>query len=815
MSGRRWLLVAVGGLAVLMVAGRLLASVYAEWTWYAAMDALPLYQSRLLHESVLRGGTAIAGFAFAFANLYAVRRSIVSLVLPRRLGNIDFGEEVPGRRLTWLVVLIALALAVFLAILQDDWATLELARLGLPFGERDPYQDRDLGFYLYNLPLERSLHFSMVLALLTVGVVVVLLYAITPSLRWQGGRLRVSTYVRRHFAVFGCLLLIETGWGYRLDAVSLLTLGSGASHAFTAFDDKILVPLLTGLSIAAIASSAVVLWTAWSGLRHIALTIFSLMVLVGPGLRLVLPVLDRWSTTDAQRLARERPYLSARTQFTRRAFGVDQVLDADSAHVPPMTRLEAARGVSSWDPAALARSVALAHRDLTTITTAWTPSADGLGALIVQRPSAGPGSPSVTKLRVTSADETGRTLSQGPDVSGQDDGIPALLVEPGAPLFAVVADSNRDLAAPSFSTFTERLAHAWNLRNPRLLALEVPDPRPRIMLHRDVRERIGALVPFLTVGPTLQSAVVSDSLYWMAELFVTSDEYPLAQSLLFAGEQRQYVRHAAMAVVQAHTGRVFIIGDLQPDAVTRTWMRRYPWLFKSRDVLPAGLNALWPPPVDRAAVQGDAIAHVGFPGDTINPSRNAAASESLAEPADAAPRLYAQHGDTGPLTASIGVLESNERIVGVLLARGGALPRVEWHRIASKVAWRGVLDELWASAKRAGLYGNKRGADRKGQVQLLPLKEGFAFAQSYYSWPADAAPTLRGVAVLTGTGTLTGMTLAEALGVSQPAAPGASDLLRSRISALYETMSAAMRRGDWKAFGDAYAALGRLLRAAP
>jgi hypothetical protein len=241
-------------------------------------------------------------------------------------------------------------------------------------------------------------------------------------------------------------------------------------------------------------------------------------------------------------------------------------------------------------------------------------------------------------------------------------------------------------------------------------------------------------------------------------------------------------------------------------------MQRFPWLFVSRDRLPAALGALWPPPVDRAAIQGDAIAHAGYPGDTINPSRVAATRQSSS---DVPPLLYAQHGEVGPLTASIAVLESGERMVGVLLARGGREPGVEWHRVASKIPWRGVLDELWASAKRAGMYGSKRGSDRRGQVQILPLQDGLGFTQPFYSWAPDAPPTLRGVTLLEGERTHAGATLAEALGVSRPDPEGAKGALRSRVAALYEAMSTAIRRGDWKAFGDAYAALGRLLRAAP
>ncbi|MFI5246357.1 MAG: UPF0182 family protein, partial [Gemmatimonadales bacterium] len=208
MKRRTWVLISLASLALLLLAGRFVAGLYAEWSWYTAMGALPLYRAKLAHQAGLLGGTALAGFVLAFANLYAVRSSIVSLVLPRRLGGMEFGEAVPGRRLTGIVFAISVVLAILLSLQQDDWTILALARAGLSFRESDPYAERDLGYYVYRLPFEQSLFVWAVGALATVGLVVVFLDAITPSLRWTQGKLYVSAYVRRHVAALGALALL-------------------------------------------------------------------------------------------------------------------------------------------------------------------------------------------------------------------------------------------------------------------------------------------------------------------------------------------------------------------------------------------------------------------------------------------------------------------------------------------------------------------------------------------------------------------------------------------------------------------------------
>jgi hypothetical protein len=806
-------LVSLAAVALLMLAGRVVAGVYAEWTWYAAIGALPLYRSKLTHEAALLAGTTLAGFALAFANLYAVRSSIVSLVLPRRLGNLEIGEAVPGRRLTGLVFAIAAALAILLALQQDDWTILALARIGLPFHETVPFNDRDFGFYVYRLPLERSLFAWAVGALTTVSIVVIFLYAITPSLKWEQGRLYVSAYVRRHFAALGALALLLVAWNYRIDSLSLLANGSGALGAFVAYDYRFTLPLLTGLSIATLVAAPLVLWSGWHGYRRVTLGIVAVLVLGGPGVRFILPELVRWAPSEWDTRARDKPYLRTRTLFTRRAFGLETIVDADSARVAPVTRDAMARGVSSWDPAALVRTSSFDRRGMSVAAFAWVATPGGISAVIAQHASNGAGAWTLTSTDATSADERGRALPRLAERPAAGDGtIPAVLVEEGGSGWTVVADSGGRLAAPSFATRWERFAHAWHLQSPRLLTIDVPEPRPRIEFHRDVRERIEALAPFFTIGPTLLAAVRGDSLYWVADLFVTSDEYPLSEAVVFAGAPRHYVRRAATAFVQAQTGRVTIVAEAHPDIVTQSWMRRYPWLFVPHTELPAGLDAVRPPAVDWTALQGFALARIGLSRDSIVPRALTPGDDADAELAGDGPTFFAPLGDRGPLALSVGVVDASSRVIGTLVARGGDDPRTEWHRTPPSPRWADLRSALQHAADSAG-FGRQRRYSRRGRIQLIPTASGMAYVQTFYEWPPDAPPSIAGVVVMQRGESKTGPSLSEALGVTRPIASSGTASLRARVAALYDVMSSAMRLGDWRAFGEAYSQLGRLLRA--
>ena len=169
---RRWVVMLLVAIALTLLVGRWASMVYANWQWYDALGALSLYRSELAHEAAWRLGAGGVAFAFAFLNLYALRRSIISLVLPRRIGNLDIGEAVPGPILLAVVIGIAVVLAVFLSALPGDWTTFAFARFARPFREMDPYLDRDLSYLVAWLPFEIELHDWATLLLVVVGALI-------------------------------------------------------------------------------------------------------------------------------------------------------------------------------------------------------------------------------------------------------------------------------------------------------------------------------------------------------------------------------------------------------------------------------------------------------------------------------------------------------------------------------------------------------------------------------------------------------------------------------------------------------------------
>jgi hypothetical protein len=92
MTSRRRLAWALAAAAAILFFGRGLALLYADSAWYIALGASPIWHEKVHDLAVIHLASAVFAGSFALVNFYAIRRSIVSLAFPRRLGNVEFGE---------------------------------------------------------------------------------------------------------------------------------------------------------------------------------------------------------------------------------------------------------------------------------------------------------------------------------------------------------------------------------------------------------------------------------------------------------------------------------------------------------------------------------------------------------------------------------------------------------------------------------------------------------------------------------------------------------------------------------------------------
>ncbi|HKG93251.1 MAG TPA: UPF0182 family protein [Gemmatimonadaceae bacterium] len=837
MTHRRWFFTALAAAALVLLAGRVLAGWYTEFLWYQAMGASSLWRSKTMNTWLLRALSAVAGSVFVFMNVLAVRNSVVSLSLPRRIANLEIPEEVPGRYLTGAAAFLSVLLGAVLTIPQEStsWTLLGLVRYGVPFRDTDPYFHQDLGFFTYWLPFENALFYWSLLALVIAALVVIFLYAITSSLRWERGELRVSGYVRRHLAVLAALLLVLLGWSYRLDQYTLLTNGTGPEGAFGYVDHHVLLHVNVVLMLFSWGAAVLVGWAAWTGQLRLAAGTIGGLVLLSLMLHQALPAVVRRGGPEPDTDARELDYLATRAAYTQRAYAVNRLTRA-APRSGFATLAELSRAVPAWHAGALARAALHGGRaGAPSGQVGWRATSAGIVAELVERPAGTAATPPPesapragggwTLLRVDAsrADERGALVGVEDGGSARGDAIPLPqpLVHDSASGYSIVSDSLRAVPAAEIVSLRSRLAHAWSLQNLRLLFGPPPSADARIVMHRDVRDRVRTLAPFFLQGRSLTPILYHDSLHWALHLYSYSRTYPLSQHFTLRRDELSLLHHAATAVVQASTGRVtMVLSDTALDPLSATWVGRFPEMFKSPDEVPPELAALLPPPTDGALAQTAAFARFGT--RTQGGSNRHVPTEALTDAGSPeGETLIRIPGAVPQVATTTPLLGAGDSVTAIVLTTGGARPRSWWYELPkSPGRWPTIADQLRrrADSTAGGAPPRDSGAPR-GRLLAVPLDSGAAFVQPFYTLHADGTPLLARVAVLVDGTPRVVRDLAELAGGERqpvdstpPATPAA---FRERVEALYDQMRAALQRGDWTGFGRAYDELGRLLGRAP
>ncbi len=826
---RGWLVIGVAVAAALLLLGRAVTSLVVEHAWFIAMGVPALWWERAINTALLQGGACIAGAAFAFANLHAVRRTILAVAVPSRVANIELTAMIPARRLLSLTILMAIFIGIALATPLDDWTQVAMARHGIPFGEIEGFLNRDLGFYVYWVPLEESLYVWALVSVVSISLLVMVLYALTRSLRLDGRRVVATAHARRHISALGALVLLLLAWSYRLDGFDLLRSGSGPDGAFLRVDHVVSLRVDELMTLVSALGAVLILRAGWMSQLRLAFITLSLVLVGAIGLRHVLPsVMSRSSVLgDPQR--RDRDYLETRTLVSRRAYDVDGIRFGGTDSQPRVsTRLKSgdlARSVSLWDGAAAQqRSTDAARGTMVPAPTAWTVGGNGaVHALIARRPISGEERWTLSLSDATLPvlrDSAIALASDGDDSGGI---VPRAAVGPGFSGHALLVDPTGAVLGTTLRTIEQRIAHAWAARDPDLLQLEsAADPLPVYVSQRDVRTRVATLAPVFAQGNDVTPLVHDGSLYWTVNLYSTSDSYPLSQQWQLAGEVRSYFRFAATALVESSTGRVRFVPADHLDPIARTWMARVPSLVVHDGELPDELIDQLPPATEAAIAQLRTFARYG--------SRvEGSAVRHLPDSAFAGdgPPPHLLPTERGSVVAwSVPLLDAGDQLGGVISAVGGRYRRTYWDStVTPRPRWSALTEHLRTaldSARALVPDGSRREPRmRPGRLQIVPGEHGPVAVQSLLWNRTEGATVVSRVAVEDGGRLAIGGTLSDALqrmGSSRAvvATKSGTTLLEFEpkdvaTSRLYDAMRQGMRSGDWVRFGAAFDSLGKVL----
>ena len=135
-----------------------------------------------------------------------------------------------------------------------------------------------------------------------------------------------------------------------------------------------------------------------------------------------------------------------------------------------------------------------------------------------------------------------------------------------------------------------------------LLVTENIVDKSKIMIRRNIADRIAYIAPFLNLDRDPYSVVLNGRMVWIVDCYTISDHYPYSQRNV---DGINYIRNSVKVVIDAYTGETdFYVSDPE-DPIIKTWQRIFPAMFKPMSAMPAGLRAHIRYPEDFFIVQAD------------------------------------------------------------------------------------------------------------------------------------------------------------------------------------------------------------------
>jgi uncharacterized membrane protein (UPF0182 family) len=129
---------------------------------------------------------------------------------------------------------------------------------------------------------------------------------------------------------------------------------------------------------------------------------------------------------------------------------------------------------------------------------------------------------------------------------------------------------------------------AYYFNDPNLVLSSYITADSRIMIRRNIRERVRTIAPFLRLDRDPYLVISNGRMFWMQDAYTTSSYFPSSQPA--QGLELNYIRNAVKVIVDAYNGTVdFYLIDAG-DPIAATYRRIFPSLFKPFAAMPADLQ---------------------------------------------------------------------------------------------------------------------------------------------------------------------------------------------------------------------------------
>ena len=587
------LLIAIAGLTLISTVVHLLTE---SW-WFEAVGFASVFWQRIAWQVGISIATFVLYTAFLGFNYWLALR----LTGDRTFRFLESSEFEPYTKKFANYIVALLVFIVSFSVANLSAASYELFPRFLnatEFDRLDPIYQRDLGFYIFRLPLLDNLE-NWCLALLICGLVLsVLVYVFKGILRfdWQWKTLVIEQQwqklitkpIKVHLSLLLAAIAIDIAVDFWLERYELLYSSQGVVWGADYTDTH---ARLFAFWVMIVASVLLGLWlivATWSNslLRPIyGIGVYALILLL---VNATYPELQQRFVVEPNELAKELPYIKHNIEFTRQAYDLAKIdtqnyqLDSSPSSNARILQENQATidNLRLWDY----RPLLSTYRQLQEIrfyykfedvdVDRYTFNGDYRQVMLSPREFDYSQVPSSAKTWVNQRLKYthGYGLVMNPVNEVTVDGLPILFIKNIPPVSSVEleitepaiyygeltsdyiytgmdtyefdyprGDENAfvkydGLGGVRLGNWWRRLAYAYDRASLKILISNYFTPNSRIHYYRQITERVRHVAPFLKYDNDPYMVIVDGRLKWIIDAYTTSDRYPYSEAV--AHEQK-------------------------------------------------------------------------------------------------------------------------------------------------------------------------------------------------------------------------------------------------------------------------------------
>jgi uncharacterized membrane protein (UPF0182 family) len=531
-----------------------------------------------------------------------------------------------------------------------------LATHPTPFGLEDPLFQKDLGFYVFQLPLLTHIQSWIFSNLLLITIVTSLLYALNQGIHLSPQGISLVRSTRMHLALLGALLFLTKSWGYQLDTYNLLFSQRGVVYGAVYADVNALLPVLKILVWVSFLAGLLLLI---SGIRQgwtlPIIAIGSVVVIAIAGGSVYPELLHRLRVTPNE-IVMETPYIQQNIQQTRFAYGLNKIEEKEFPAEENLTKESLVKNdltiknVRLWDH----RPLLSTYKQLQQIrpyydfvdvdNDRYTINGEYRQVMLSPRELSYrnlPGGANWINEHLTYTHGYGVTL--GPVNRISREGLPEFMIKDIPP----TSNTNISIKRPEIyygenandyvfvrtkalefdypigdkneysdysgdggvpvSSLLRKLLFGIHFKNLKILLSNDITTESRVMYYRNLQERVNRIAPFLSYDQDPYMVISEQgSLYWVVDGYTTTNRIPYSQPALRNGGN--YIRNSVKVVIDAFDGKAtFFISD-PDDPIVKSYAKIFPDLFKHVEEMPKDLRAHLRYPQDMFNLQAHMFA---------------------------------------------------------------------------------------------------------------------------------------------------------------------------------------------------------------